>query len=231
MSDKITNFYKQLPNDLKRESKTNKTFKNHRILPNSMICAIGGTGSGKSNSILDMIKRMDGTFYQIIVFNPVSTDEPLLSMLKQKMPEVELISDINELPPLSSFEDDKDQQKLLIVDDFINMVKKDFKKILEYFTGGRKAGFTVVALCQNYTSVPKVITRNCHYFFVLKLNDNTTISNIIRNHNIFDVEKDKFKEMYKDATSEPLSFLMVDLRTKDKNEHLRKGFLNNYKLS
>lgn len=231
MTDKIKNYYNHLPNELKRESKTNKTFKNHHILPNSMICAIGGTGSGKSNSIIDLIHRMNGTFYQIIVFNPVSTDEPLIAMLKKQMPEVQLISDINELPPLSSFEDDKDQPKLLIVDDFINLNRKDFKKVNEYFTGGRKASFTVVALAQNYTSIPKVITRNCHYFFILKLNDNTTINNIIRNHNIYDVEKAKFRSMYDDATEEPLSFLMVDLRTKDKNEHLRKCFLNFYKLS
>jgi ABC-type proline/glycine betaine transport system ATPase subunit len=75
MSDKIKNYYENLPKDLRRENKVNNTFKNHHILPNSMICAIGGTGTGKTNSILDMIHRMDGTFYQIIVFNPVSTDE------------------------------------------------------------------------------------------------------------------------------------------------------------
>ena len=231
MSDKIKNYYENLPKDLRRENKVNNTFKNHRILPNSMICAIGGTGTGKTNSILDMIHRMDGTFYQIIVFNPVSTDEPIYSLLKKQMPEVQLISDISELPAVSEFQDDKDQQKLLIVDDWINQNKKDFKKIQDYFISGRKAGFTVVALCQSYVSVPKMITRNSHYFIVLKLNDNTTIRNIIRNHNIFDIDKDIFRSMYDDATAEPLNFFMIDLRTKDKSEHLRKGFLNNYKLT
>jgi ABC-type proline/glycine betaine transport system ATPase subunit len=83
MSDKIKNYYENLPKDLRRENKVNNTFKNHHILPNSMICAIGGTGTGKTNSILDMIHRMDGTFYQIIVFNPVSTDEPIYNLLKK----------------------------------------------------------------------------------------------------------------------------------------------------
>ena len=105
------------------------------------------------------------------------------------------------------------------------------KKIQDFFISGRKSSFTVVALAQNYTSIPKVITRNCHYFFILKLNDNTTINNIIRNHNIYDVEKHKFRALYDDATKEPLSFLMVDLRTKNMDEHLRKGFLNFYKLT
>jgi len=48
MTDKITNFYEKLPKHLKKNT-SDKTFKNHHILPNSMICAIGGTGTGKSN--------------------------------------------------------------------------------------------------------------------------------------------------------------------------------------
>ena len=124
--DKITNYYDKLPKEFKRENKLNKTFKNHHILPTSMIAVLGGTGSGKSNAIIDFINRSNGTFYEIIVFNPVSTDEPLLNMLKQKIPELQLINDINELPPLSQFEEDKDQQKLIIFDDIINMNKKDF---------------------------------------------------------------------------------------------------------
>ena len=234
MTDKITNFYEKLPKHLKKDT-VDKSFKNHHILPNSMICAIGGTGTGKSNFVMNMIQRMPNKFYRIMVFNPVSTDEPLLHLLKQKIPETELINDISELPSLADSESDSDEEgneeKLLIVDDFINMNKKDFKKINEYFTGGRKKGFTVVALCQNYTSVPKVITRNCQYFILFRLNDNTTLNNIIRNHNIHDVEKGLFKELYDESTTDPLSFFMIDLKGKDKNTHLRKNFLGHHKLT
>ena len=230
MTDKITNFYEKLPKHLKKDT-VDKTFKNHHILPKSMICAIGGTGTGKSNFVMNMIQRMPEKFYKIIIFNPVSTDEPLLNLLQEKIPETDLINDINELPSLSEFEEDKEEEKLLIVDDFINMNKKDFKKINEYFTGGRKSGFTVVALCQNYTSVPKVITRNCQYFILFRLNDNTTLNNIIRNHNIHDVEKDLFKSLYDKSTTDPLSFFMIDLKGKDKNTHLRKNFLQHHKLT
>ena len=230
MTDKITNFYEKLPKHLKKNT-VDKTFKNHHILPNSMICAIGGTGTGKSNFVMNMIQRMPDKFYKIMVFNPVSVQEPLMELLKEKIPETDLINDINELPSLGEFEEDKDDEKLLIVDDFINMNKKDFKKINEYFTGGRKAGFTVVALCQNYTSVPKVITRNCQYFVLFRLNDNTTLNNIIRNHNIHDVEKNLFKRVYDESTTDPLSFFMIDLKGKDKNTHLRKNFLGHFKLT
>ena len=226
----MINFYDKLPSNLKRENKLDKNFKKHYIEPTSMICVIGGTGSGKSNAVANMISHQSGKYYHIIIFNPVSTDEPLYNLMKEKMPGIELINNIEELPALSEYEEDKDQEKLIIIDDFINMPKKDFKKINEYFTGGRKHSFTVVALCQNYTSVPKVITRNCQYFFLFKLNDNLTINNIIRNHNIHNVNKDRFRELYDESTSEPLNFFMVDLKTKDKGKHLRKNFINFLKI-
>ncbi len=64
----------------------------------------------------------------------------------------------------------------------------------EYLTAGRKFGFTVWLQAQNYVSVNKTITRNMQYFILFRLNDNTTINNIIRNHNIDidDIDKEKF---------------------------------------
>ena len=226
----MINFYEKIPKDIKNETKLDKNFKNHYILPNSMIAIIGGTGSGKSNALCNLISKQSNKYYDIIIFNPVSTDEPLLKLLKQKMPDLHLISDIEELPSLSEFVGDSEHEKLIVFDDVINMEKKHFKKVNEYFTGGRKLGFTVVIMAQNYVSIPKTIVRNCQYFLIFKLNDNITINNLIRNHNIYNVDKDKFRKLYDEATSEPLNFFLVDLKTKDKTKHLRKNFIDFYEL-
>jgi len=226
----MINFYDKLSKDIKNETKLDKNFKNHYILPNSMIAIIGGTGSGKSNALCNLISKQSNKYYDIIIFNPVSTDEPLLKLLKQKMPDLHLISDIEELPSLSEFVGDSDHEKLIVFDDVINMEKKNFKKVNEYFTGGRKLGFTVVIMAQNYVSIPKTIVRNCQYFFIFKLNDNVTINNLIRNHNIYNVDKDKFRKLYDEATSEPLNFFLVDLKTKDKTKHLRKNFTSFFEI-
>jgi hypothetical protein len=230
MSDQIINFYDKLSKDIKNETKLDKNFKSHYILPNSMIAIIGGTGSGKSNALCNLISKQSCKYYDIIIFNPVSTDEPLLKLLKQKMPELKLISEIEELPSLSEFVGDSEHEKLIVFDDVINMSTKDFKKVKEYFTGGRKLGFTVVIMAQNYVSIPKTIVRNCQYFILFKLNDNTTVNNIIRNHNIYNVGKDTFRKYYDDATSESLNFFLVDLKTKDKSKHLRKNFIEFYQI-
>jgi hypothetical protein len=87
MPDKVKNWYEELPKNLKRESKLDKNYKKHYIQPNSMICCIGGTGSGKTNALCDWVSRKNEAFYDVIYFNPVSSDEPLLNMLKfQEIP-------------------------------------------------------------------------------------------------------------------------------------------------
>ena len=226
----IINFYDHLPKHLKSETKVDKNFKQHYILPNSMICLIGGSGSGKTNAILNWLSKCPDKFYQIIIFNANSTDEPLYNLLKEKIPEIENYSDIDELPDLKSFEQDKKHEKLLIVDDFINLPSKSMKKILDYLIAGRKSGFTVMCQSQNYTSIPKIMLRNIHYFIVFRLNDNISINNIIINHNMENLDKNSFKKLYLDATAEPLNFFMVDLRGKPETR-LRKNFLNFYKTS
>jgi len=219
----IINFYDKLPKHLKSETKLDKHFKQHYILPNSMIAIIGGSGAGKTNSILNWLSRCSDKFYDIIIFNANSTNEPLYNLLKEKIPEIQEFSDVNELPDLKSFEDDKKHEKLLIVDDFINLPKKDMKKILDYLIAGRKSSFTVICQSQNYTSIPKTIVRNIHYFLLFRLNDNISINNIIRNHNTDNVDKDTFKKLYLDATKEPLNFFLLDLKSRDPIDFYRHG--------
>jgi len=189
-----------------------------------MILCIGGTGSGKTNALLNFISRKNNAFYDIIIFSGSSVDEPLYNLLQNKIEGVELINDIEDLPALSEFDDEnKDKEKLIVFDDFINLSNKEMKKIKEYLTAGRKGGFTCWLMAQNYTSVPKIITRNCHYFILFKLNDNTTINNIIRNHNIDNLEKSDILDAYNYSTAEPLNFLMVDTRGEG-IKRLRRNF-------
>jgi hypothetical protein len=142
------------------------------------------------------------------------------------MPEVEYFNEINEVPELNTFEDNKDQEKLIVFDDFINLPKKDMKKINEYLTSGRKFGFTVWCMAQNYTSVPKVVLRNTNYFIIFKLNETYTINHILKNYNLYNVPKDRFLAYYQDATKDKLNFFLIDM--KNKQYHLRKNWLNTY---
>ena len=77
MTDKIKNYYDLLDKGLKRENKFDKNYKKHYIQPNSMICCVGGTGSGKTNALIDFLTRKNEAFYDIIIFSGSTTEEPL----------------------------------------------------------------------------------------------------------------------------------------------------------
>jgi len=208
-----------------KKTKLDKNYAKHRIKPNSMILTIGGTGTGKSNALVDFLDKKRDAFHNIIIFSGSTTDEPLYNFLANKIDGLTLINDIAEVPELKEFdEDDKDDEKLIVFDDFINLSKKEMKKINEYLTAGRKFGFTCWLNAQNYVSVPKTITRNCHYFLLFKLNDNSTLNNIIRNHNVDNTDKEVFKNFYVEATKEPMNFMMLDLKTDDPKDRLRINF-------
>jgi hypothetical protein len=158
-------------------------------------------------------------FDRIVVFTGSGTDqEPLYILLKNKIPETEFISDVEELP--TDFEEGT--ETLVVIDDFINMSKKELKKVCDLLVSGRKKGVTCFLMAQNFTSVNKIISRNCSYILLYKMNDNYTIKHILKNFNKFDIPSEKFLEMYKKATDQPLNFLLIDM--KNKESALRQNF-------
>jgi Poxvirus A32 protein len=209
--DQLTDFYKiaEKSGDANK-IKLDKNFKNHLIKPCSMITVIGPTGSGKTTSIIEFLKRKQ-EFYRIIIFSGSSTDEPLYNFLKKAIPDIELIDDPDKLPDLNEMnEEDKKQEKLIIFDDMINLPKKYLIKIQKWFNSARKWGFTCIALVQNYPDTPIQMRRNSQYFWIFRLNDNNTINQILKNHNTGD-DKEAVKEAYFESTSQPKNFFMIDL--------------------
>jgi len=217
----MNNWYDKIPKDT-NVIKRDKHFKEHLIDPCSMILCIGGSGSGKSNSLVDYLSKKNDSFCDILIYSGSTTNEPLYDYLQKKIPEIQFFNDIEEFPEVTSFEQDKENEKLIVFDDFINLKEKEMKKIKEYFTAGRKFGCTVWAMAQNYKEVPKTITRNINYFIIFKLNDNITLDNILRNHNVFGIDKEVCKRLYQVSTRDKLNFFLIDL--KNREYHLRHNW-------
>ena len=114
--------------------------------------------------------------------------------------------------------------KLLIIDDFINIPKKEITKIKNYMVYGRKKGWSVYLQAQNYVQVDKSIVRNINYFIIYKLNDNVSINNIIRNHNINNLNKNTILNMYNYSTKIKGDFFMIDLKNENNKFHYRHNF-------
>lgn len=223
----LKNFYTILP---KSGIKRDKNFKKHMIEPNSMIACIGGTGTGKSNALINFLSLKNDAFHEVIIFSGSTTDEPLYTYLKQKMPEVQLYHDINEVPELSSFEDSKKEEKLIVWDDVINLPKKDQRKMNEYLTASRKFGFTNFVLAQNFTSLPKIVVRNLQYVILFKIPEAYTMNHLLKLFNKWDVPKEEMMKMYHEATEQPLNFFMMDLKG-PKECALRHNFNHCYRTN
>ena len=222
MSDKIVNFYDKLGI---KGSSLPKTWAKHHMFNKCHTLCLGGTGSGKSNSLINYISRSSGEFYKIIVCSFSTTDEPLYNMLEETG-KIELISDIDEVQDLEEFDDkNKDKPKLIVFDDILNVEKKKMKKLYKYLIAGRKFGFSVWVMSQDYASVPKIIVRNINYFILFKINDNISLNNIIRNHNIADVDSSIIKSSCNLCTQTFGNFFMIDMKTGDLDQRFRHNFL------
>src|ERR1035438_2984954 len=217
MTNNLIDFYKYVKND---NQKLDKNFKQHYILPASHILCIGGSGCGKSTALLNFIAKKH-SFYEIIIYAP--TSDPLYDLLCEKIPDIELFTNIEELPSLSEIEDNK-HEKLIVFDDFITLNSKQMRKIKEYLVAGRKKQCSCFLMSQNYVSVPKDISRNINYFIIFKLNDNISINTIVKNHSIDDVSVETVKNAYRNCTTEPKNFMLIDLRTTDESKRFRHNF-------
>ncbi len=222
MSDKIVNFYDKL--GIKGSVHPKTWAKTHMYNKSHCLCC-GGTGSGKSNGLINYISRSSGEFYKIIVCSFSTTDEPLYNMLEETG-KIELISDIDEVPDLEEFDDrHKDKPKLIVFDDILNVEKKKMKKLYKYLISGRKFGWSVWVMSQDYASVPKIIVRNINYFILFKINDNISLNNIIRNHNVSNVDPSIIKAACSVCTQTFGDFFMIDLKTTNLDERFRSNFL------
>jgi len=225
MTDKITNWYAEV--DKNKSFDIDDNFEKHYILPCSRIICVGASGTGKTTAFMELLKRKNNSFTQIIIYSGSGVDEPLYDYLKTRIPETQLINDINDLPELESF--DREKEKIIVFDDWVVLPKNQIKKIEKYFIASRKYGFTVFCMAQTYTSIPKIISRNAEYLFIFKQNDNISINTIIKNHSLEGINSAKFKEYYNCATKEKGNFLLIDMKTSDKKLKLRRNFLDFFK--
>ena len=195
--------------------------KHHIKIPFRMLI-VGNSGSGKTSTLLNLIYNMSDTFEEIIIVCK-SKSEPLYEYLEDKYKDkgIKIIEFKDGLPDIDSF--NKEQQRLLIYDDLIN--EKDQRAICESFIRARKKNCSLCYLSQSYYAVPKLIRNNLTYILIKQLSSLRNLTMILREYSL-GVDKKIFKEVYDDATSDKMGFLLLDLEG-PKEKRFRSG-LNEY---
>lgn len=218
MSNDMTDWYAMAP----KTSSHNPSFENHKIGVPFRMLIIGGSGSGKTTLVLELLKRMKGTFNFVMVCCK-SGDEPLYKLMQKKIPRESLaISEgIDSIPNVATLQNAG--ATLAIFDDLC--IEKNQQVIEEYFIRGRKVGdgISCVYLTQSYYQTPKIVRLQCGYFALKKLNAERDL-NMILNECSLGCDKKELLKLYKQATEKQRDFLMIDM-VADGDNRFRHNFL------
>ncbi len=216
----MNNFYEEVPKAM-LDNAENPNFESHRISLPFRMCVSAPSGSGKTNFVLNLIKKMsegEGTFKDITIVTK-NKDEPLYNYLSKKAPDIVIKEGMSGLPILDKME--KKENHLVIVDDLL--LEKDQSPIVNYYIRCRKLNCSIVYLSQSYFDIPSLIRKNCSYMVFLKIGGLREVKDILRNFGL-GVSKEQLMNMYDYATDEKFGCLILDLEAK-RDEKFRKNFL------
>ena len=189
----------------------------HRIL------IIGGSGSGKTNALLDLINNQPDidkiylyakdpyeTKYQYLINKREKVGLDHLDDLKAFM---EYSNDIQDIyKNIEDYNPRKNRKVLIVFDDMIaDMInnKKLNSIITELFIRGRKLNISIVFITQSYFKVPKDVRLNSTHFFIMKIPNQRELQQIPLNRSS-DIDVKNFMKIFKKYTAEPYTFLIND---------------------
>ena len=189
------------------------------------ILVIGGSGSGKTNTLLHIIneqkdvdkiylyaKDLSESKYEYLIKNRETAG---IKHLNDSKGFIEYSNTMNDVYANINNYNPKRKRKILIVfDDMIAdcmiMTNKKFQSIIkELFIRCRKLNVSLVFITQSYFSVPKGVRLDSTYYLIMKINNRKKLQNIAINHSAYIDYKD-FIKIYRECTKEPYNFLTID---------------------
>ena len=164
----------------------------HRIL------IIGGSGSGKTNALLNLIKEQDDidkiylyakdlseSKYKYLIKNRENAGIKHLNDSKAFIECSNTMDDIYE--NINNYNPNRKRKILIVFDDMIAdiMTNKKFQSIIkELFIRCRKLNISLVFITQSYFSVPKDVRLNSTHSLIMRNNNRIELQNIVLNHSV-----------------------------------------------
>ena len=209
---------------------------------------LGPSGSGKTillqNMILDIYRNC---FSRVYIFSPSinvdATWSPVKEYIEKEMkvkhsdeepiyfdhynPEA-LLRIITTQHKVIEFQKKQNHKKLfsvlVIVDDFADdpSFSRQSKLLHALYTRGRHNSISTITATQKFASIAPIIRVNATELFVYRLRNYQDLQTFIDEISAL-MDKKTLLDIYNMATSEPYSFLFVNLRAKKKNDifHVR----------
>ena len=204
------------------------------------ILIIGGSGSGKTNTLLNLINEQKDIDKIYLYAKDLSEPKYEYLIKNRENAGIKHVNDSNAFIECSNTIDDiyenidncnpsRKRKILIIFYDMIEvlMTNKKFQSIIkELFIRCRKLNVSLVFITQSYFSVPKDVRLNSTHYLIMKINNKRELQNIAINHSA-DIDYKDFMKIYRECIKEPFNFLTIDTTLPSSNPlRLRKNLLN-----
>ena len=187
------------------------------------ILIIGGSGSGKTNTLLNLINEQNDIDKIYLYARDLSEPKYEYLIKKREDAGIKHLDNPNAFIVCSNTMDDvyedidnynpkRDKKVLIVFDDMIAdiMTNKRFQAIIkELFIRCRKLNISLVFITQTYFSVPKDVRLNSTHCLIMKINNRKELQNIVINDSA-DIDYKDFMKLYRECTKEPFNFLTID---------------------
>ena len=194
---------------------------------------IGGSGTGKTNALLNLINNQQDTDKIYLYAKDLYEDKYQYLINKKESVGLKNFNDPKAFVEYSNYmhsvyknidnyTPSKEIKILIVFDDMIaDMInnKKLNSIVTELFIRCRKLNISLEFISQSDFKVPKDVRNNSTHFFIMKIPNESELTQIAINHSS-DINTKDFIKIYGKCTDKPYSFLVIDT-TLPSNNSLR----------
>ena len=200
---------------------------------------LGGSGSGKTNALLNLINNQpdidkiylyaNDPYEAKYLFLINKRESTVLKHFNDPKASIEYSNDMQDVYENTEKYNPGKMRKILIVfgdviADMINNKKLNLV-VIKLFVRSRQWNICPVFITQSYFKVPKDVRLNSAHFFIMKIPNKRELQQIALNHSS-DIDFKDFIKIYKKCTAEPYSFLVNDATLASDNPlRFRKNLL------
>ena len=194
------------------------------------ILIICGSGSGKTNTLLNLInkqrdidkiylyaKDLSESKYEYLIKNHENAGIKHLDDSKVFIECSNTMNDVYE--NIDNYNPNRKRKIFIVFDDMIAdiMTNKKFQSLIkELFIRCRKPNISLVFITQSCFSVPNDVRLNSTHYFTTKINNRKELQNIAINHSP-DIDYKDFITIYRECSKEPHNIFTIDTTFASRN--------------
>lgn len=210
----LKNYYKSI----KANQAHNPGYGTKHFIELPMMAAIVGfTGSGKTNTLMNLIDAFKGTFQKFVFCTMNFESDPLYVKFRDRMEKLAdkyeedldsfiQVFDGGEVPEVEDIE----EGPTLIVFDDLQGEKKSNEAAAKFYKYGRRKEFSCVYLGQSYMDIPIFIRKQLKYLIIKRVNQIDDLKRILTKYGLGQY-KGRLGAIYDNCTADFTHCMMLDL--------------------